>query len=170
LGRKVDFKNSIIIMTSNVGSRQLKDFGQGIGFSTSTRKESYTKDAQKTIEDALNKQFSPEFINRIDDTVIFKPLERNDIHKIIDLEIKHVYQRMSDLGIQFEISDAVKDFIAEKGWSPQYGARPLKRTIQKYIEDLLAEEIIKGTIQQSDAVTVDMNTETEDIVVVKNEK
>jgi len=169
LGRTVDFKNTIIIMTSNVGSRQLKDFGQGIGFSTATRKESYSKDAQKTIEDALNKQFSPEFINRIDDTVIFKPLERTDIHKIIDLEIKHVYQRMSDLGIAFEISDAVKDFIAEKGWSQQYGARPLKRTIQKHIEDLLAEEIIKGSIQQSDSVTVDLNAETEEIEVRKKE-
>jgi ATP-dependent Clp protease ATP-binding subunit ClpC len=165
LGRKVDFKNTIIIMTSNVGSRQLKDFGQGIGFSTATRKESYAKDAQKTIEDALNKQFSPEFINRIDDTVIFKPLERNDIHKIIDLEINHVHQRMSDLGIEFEISDAVKDFIAEKGWSLQYGARPLKRTIQKHIEDLLAEEIIKGTIQQGDTATLDIDADTEEIVV-----
>ena len=165
LGRKVDFKNTIIIMTSNVGSRQLKDFGQGIGFSTATRKESYAKDAQKTIEDALNKQFSPEFINRIDDTVIFKPLERNDIHKIIDLEIKHVYQRMNDLGIEFEVSDSIKDFIAEKGWSLQYGARPLKRTIQKYIEDLLAEEIIKGNIHHNDKVTLDFNPDTEEIVI-----
>ena len=165
LGRKVDFKNAIIIMTSNAGSRQLKDFGQGIGFSTSTRKESYAKDAQKTIEDALHKQFSPEFINRIDDVVIFKPLERSDIHKIIDLEIQHVYQRMSDLGINFEISDLVKDFIAEKGWSQQYGARPLKRTIQKHIEDLLAEEIIKGTIQQGDTASLDLDAETEEIVV-----
>jgi len=165
LGRKVDFKNTIIIMTSNVGSRQLKDFGQGIGFSTITRKESYAKDAQKTIEDALHKQFSPEFINRIDDVVIFKPLERNDIHKIIDLEIKHVYQRMNDLGIQFEVSDAVKDFIAEKGWSQQYGARPLKRTIQKHIEDLLAEEIIKESIQQGDTATLDLNPDTEEIEV-----
>jgi ATP-dependent Clp protease ATP-binding subunit ClpC len=167
LGRKVDFKNAIIIMTSNVGSRQLKDFGQGIGFSTATRKESYTKDAQKTIEDAVNKQFSPEFINRIDDIVIFKPLERNDIHKIIDLEIKHVYKRMEDLGIQFEVGDSIKDFIAEKGWSPQYGARPLKRTIQKHIEDLLAEEIIKGNIHPDDKITIDINGDTEEIEIRK---
>ena len=165
LGRKVDFKNTIIIMTSNVGSRQLKDFGQGIGFSTATRKESYARDAQKTIEDALNKQFSPEFINRIDDTVIFKPLERKDIHKIIDLEIKHVYQRMNDLGIEFEISDAIRDFIAEKGWSLQYGARPLKRTIQKHIEDLLAEEIIKGNIRHGDKVRLDWNADLEEIFI-----
>jgi len=170
LGRKVDFKNTIIIMTSNVGSRQLKDFGQGIGFSTSTRKESYIKDAQKMIEDALNKQFSPEFINRIDDVIIFKPLERENIHKIIDIEIKHVYQRMDDLGIQFEISDAIKDFIAEKGWSMQYGARPLKRAIQKHLEDLLAEEIIKGNIQQDDKVLLCFNADTEEIEIKRNEK
>ncbi|MCL2130996.1 MAG: ATP-dependent Clp protease ATP-binding subunit [Lentimicrobiaceae bacterium] len=169
LGRKVDFKNAIIIMTSNVGSRQLKDFGQGIGFSTNTRKESYAKDMQKTIENALNKQFSPEFINRIDDIVIFEPLERDDIHKIIDIEIKHVYQRMNDLGIEFEISDSIKDLIADKGWSQQYGARPLKRTIQKYIEDLLAEEIIKGNIQQGETVTLDLNADTEEIEVKKKE-
>ncbi len=165
LGRRVDFKNTIIIMTSNVGSRQLKDFGQGIGFSTSARKETYSKDAQKVLEDALNKQFAPEFINRIDDIVVFNPLDKDDIFKIIDIEIYHVYNRMAELGITFELSESTKDFIAEKGWSPQYGARPLKRAIQKYIEDLLAEEIINGSIKEGDKVLLDYDKETDDIKV-----
>ena len=163
LGRKVDFKNTIVIMTSNVGSRQLKDFGQGIGFSTAARKESLGKDTQKVLEDALNKQFAPEFINRIDDVVIFNPLEKEDIIKIIDIEIKHVYERMAELNIEFELSQSTKDFIAEKGWSTQYGARPLKRAIQKHIEDLLAEEMINGNIKDGDKITLDVNAETEEI-------
>jgi ATP-dependent Clp protease ATP-binding subunit ClpC len=171
LGRKVDFKNTIIIMTSNVGSRQLKDFGQGIGFSTSARKEASDKDTQKILEAALNKQFAPEFVNRIDDIVIFNPLNKDDIFKIIDIEIKHVYNRMTELGIDFELSASTKDFIAEKGWSSQYGARPLKRAIQKYIEDLLAEEIIAGSIKAKNKVSLNYDTETDDIKVeiIKND-
>ena len=167
LGRKVDFKNAIIIMTSNVGSRQLKDFGQGIGFSTAARKESHGKDAQKVLEDALNKQFAPEFVNRIDDTVIFNPLEKEDICKIIDIEIKHVYNRMAELNIEFELSQTTKDFIAEKGWSSQYGARPLKRAIQKYIEDLVAEEMINGNIKDGDKIILDYNENSDEIEVRK---
>jgi ATP-dependent Clp protease ATP-binding subunit ClpC len=168
LGRKVDFKNTIIIMTSNVGSRQLKDFGQGIGFSTSARKESSDKDVQKVIETALNKQFAPEFVNRIDDTVIFNSLTKEDIFKIIDIEIKHVYNRMAELGIDFALSDSTKDFIAEKGWSSQYGARPLKRAIQKYIEDLLAEEIINGSIKAGNNVLLHYDQKTDDVKVEIN--
>jgi ATP-dependent Clp protease ATP-binding subunit ClpC len=167
LGRKVDFKNAIIIMTSNVGSRQLKDFGHGIGFSTTARKESYGKDMQKIIEDALNKQFAPEFVNRIDDTVIFNPLEKEDICKIIDIEIKHVYNRMAELNIEFELSQTTKYFIVEKGWSSQYGARPLKRAIQKYIEDLVAEEMINGNIKDGDKIQLDYNETTDKIEVKK---
>jgi ATP-dependent Clp protease ATP-binding subunit ClpC len=167
LGRKVDFKNAIIIMTSNVGSRQLKDFGQGIGFSTTARKESHEKDNQKVLEDALNKQFAPEFVNRIDDTVIFNSLEKEDICKIIDIEIKHVYNRMAELNIEFELSQSTKDFIAEKGWSTQYGARPLKRAIQKHIEDLVAEEMINGTIKDGDKILLNYNETTDEIEVKK---
>jgi ATP-dependent Clp protease ATP-binding subunit ClpC len=163
LGRKVDFKNTIIIMTSNIGSRQLKDFGQGIGFSTSARREAFDKNAHKVIEDALNKQFAPEFINRIDDVIIFNSLNKEDIFKIIDIEIKHVYDRMAELNIDFELSASTKDFIAEKGWSIQYGARPLKRAIQKYIEDLLAEEIINGNIQKDNKITLNYDKETDNI-------
>ena len=168
LGRKVDFKNTIIIMTSNVGSRQLKDFGQGIGFSTTARQESYGKDTQKVLEDALNKQFAPEFINRIDDIVVFNPLDKEDICKIIDIEIKHVYNRLSELNIEFELSQTTKDFIAEKGWSSQYGARPLKRAIQKYIEDLLAEEMINGTIKDGDKIVLHYDEVGDEIMVRKN--
>ena len=170
LGRTVDFKNTIIIMTSNVGSRQLKDFGQGIGFSTSARKESSVKDTQKILEDALNKQFAPEFINRIGDIVIFNSLEKDDIFKIIDIEINHVYNRMAELGIEFELSKSTKDFIAEKGWSTQYGARPLKRAIQKYIEDLLAEEIITGTIKDGDKIVLDYDEKTDNININVTQK
>jgi ATP-dependent Clp protease ATP-binding subunit ClpC len=170
LGRTVDFKNTIIIMTSNMGSRQLKDFGQGVGFSTSARKESSAKDAQKVIEDAVSKQFAPEFINRIDDIVIFNPLEKGDIFKIIDIEIKHVYNRMAELGIDFELSESTKNFIAEKGWSAQYGARPLKRAIQKYIEDLLADEIINGRIKEGDKVLLTYDEKDDDIKVSINAK
>jgi ATP-dependent Clp protease ATP-binding subunit ClpC len=169
LGRKVDFKNTIIIMTSNVGSRQLKDFGIGIGFSTSARKDARKEDTGKVIEDALNKRFAPEFINRIDEIVTFQPLEREDIHRIIDIEIKHVYSRMSELNIGFEITQSVKDFIVDKGWSATYGARPLKRAIQKYIEDALAEEIIKGNLIEGKQARIDYNPSTEQFQVIVEE-
>jgi ATP-dependent Clp protease ATP-binding subunit ClpC len=165
LGRKVDFKNTIIIMTSNVGSRQLKDFGQGIGFSTSARKESSDRDSQKIIESALNKQFAPEFINRIDDTIIFNPLNKEDIFKIIDTEIKHVYKRMEELEIDFELSSETKEFIADKGWSSQYGARPLKRAIQRYIEDLLSEEILNGSVERGNKILLHYDKESDEIKV-----
>jgi ATP-dependent Clp protease ATP-binding subunit ClpC len=165
LGRKVDFKNTIIIMTSNVGSRQLKDFGQGIGFSTAARKEDSDKDTQKIIEHALNKQFAPEFINRIDDIIIFNSLDKEDIFKIIDIEIKHVYNRMAEMNINFELSTSTKEFIVEKGWSSQYGARPLKRAIQKYIEDLLAEEIINGSVQHGNTVLLNYDKEADEIKI-----
>ncbi|MDR1792521.1 MAG: ATP-dependent Clp protease ATP-binding subunit [Bacteroidales bacterium] len=166
LGRKVDFKNTIIIMTSNIGSRELKNFGTGIGFSTNARKSAYKSDTIKVIENALHKQFAPEFINRIDEIVTFEPLEREDIHKIIDIEIQHVYERMSELNIVFDITQSAKDFIVDKGWSAAFGARPLKRAIQKHIEDLLAEEIIKGTLAEGRKVLVDYNAQEEHLTVI----
>lgn len=165
LGRKVDFKNTIVIMTSNIGSRQLKDFGQGVGFSTSARKAAHSDYARGVIENALKKSFAPEFLNRIDDIVIFENLERTDIHKIIDIELKSVIERVSKLRYRIEITNEAKDFIADKGWDPQFGARPLKRAIQKYVEDVLAEEIIKSHIRQGDLIVVDIDTEKNDVVV-----
>ena len=155
LGRKVDFKNTIVIMTSNIGSRQLKDFGQGVGFATSAKLSGSSEHAQGIIENALKRSFAPEFINRIDDIVIFDSLEREDIHKIIDIELAKLYSRVKEMGYHIEITTAAKDFIVEKGWDAQFGARPLKRAIQKYVEDSLAEEIIKSKIHQDDRILID---------------
>jgi ATP-dependent Clp protease ATP-binding subunit ClpC len=165
LGRKVDFKNTIIIMTSNIGSRQLKDFGEGVGFSTSARKASRASHARGVIENALKKTFAPEFLNRVDDVVIFESLEIEDIHKIIDIELKDIYRRIEDLGYTLELTDKAKDFIVEKGWDAQFGARPLKRALQKYIEDPLAEEIIKRKLKDGDTLLIDYDEKKEDVVV-----
>jgi ATP-dependent Clp protease ATP-binding subunit ClpC len=172
LGRRIDFKNTIIIMTSNIGSRQLKDFGSGVGFNTSAKTESKNKHAQGVIENALKKTFAPEFLNRIDDVVIFDSLERESIHKIIDIELKHLYKRINELGYQIEVSEDAKDFIVEKGWDAQFGARPLKRAIQKYVEDPLAEEIIKTKIHESDLISVNYVKDQEelDIKIITHEK
>jgi len=164
-GRRVDFKNTIVIMTSNIGSRQLKDFGQGVGFATSARQSSSSEHAKGVIENALKKAFAPEFINRIDDIVIFDSLEREDIHKIIDIELRQLYDRTKELGYSVVITTAAKDFLAEKGWDAQFGARPLKRAIQKYVEDTLAEEIIKSKPGEHDLITVDLLTDKEEIIV-----
>jgi len=164
-GRRVDFKNTIVIMTSNIGSRQLKDFGQGVGFATSAKQAASTEHARGVIENALKKAFAPEFINRIDDVVIFDSLEREDIHKIIDIELGHLYERIKALGFQIIITTAAKDYIAEKGWDSQFGARPLKRAIQKYVEDTLAEEIIKTKLTDKDLITVDYLPDQDEITV-----
>jgi len=164
-GRRVDFKNTIIIMTSNIGSRQLKDFGQGVGFSTSAKQSASSDHTRGVIENALKKAFAPEFINRIDDVVIFESLEKEDIHKIIDIELKQLYDRIVKMGYQIVITPKAKDFIADRGWDAQFGARPLKRAIQKYVEDTLAEEIIKTKLSPNDILTVDMAPEKEEIMV-----
>ena len=140
LGRKIDFRNTIIIMTSNIGARKLKEFGQGIGFGTQAMKEQKDSNARGVIENALKKAFAPEFLNRIDDVVVFNSLEKEDIHKIIDIELEKLLIRIKDLGYDLQLTDTAKDFIAEKGFDKQYGARPLKRAIQKYVEDALAEK------------------------------
>ena len=152
-------------MTSNIGSRQLKDFGQGVGFATSAKQAASSEYARGVIENALKKAFAPEFINRIDDVVIFDSLEREDIHKIIDIELQLLFKRTKDLGYQIVITSAAKDYIAEKGWDAQFGARPLKRAIQKYVEDTLAEEIIKTKLSEHDVITVDYDAVKEEVVV-----
>lgn len=165
LGRKIDFKNTIIIMTSNIGARQLKDFGVGVGFGTSTRKEGETDAAHGVIQNALKKAFAPEFLNRIDDVIMFNSLDREDIHKIIDIELGHLFGRVTGLGYTIKITEAAKDYIVEKGYDPNYGARPLKRAIQKYLEDPMAEEIIKSNLAEGDEIEVDYNKEKDEIVV-----
>jgi len=152
-------------MTSNIGSRQLKDFGAGVGFSTSARQSQGNELAQGVIENALKKAFAPEFLNRIDDIVIFDSLDRGHIHKIIDIELRNLFNRIRKMGYNPEITEAAKDFIVDKGWDEQFGARPLKRAIQKYIEDTLAEEIIMTNLKEGDGIKIDFNTETNDISI-----
>lgn len=165
LGRKIDFSNTIIIMTSNVGARKLKDFGNGVGFGTSAQKMQESSNARSVIENALKKAFAPEFLNRIDDVVVFNTLEKNDIDKIIDIELDKLLNRIDELGYKLKLSKKAKSFIAEKGFDKQYGARPLKRAIQKYVEDLIAEEIIKSNIQSGDTISIDLNKETDSLFV-----
>ena len=165
LGRKIDFKNTIIIMTSNIGARQLKDFGVGVGFGTATRKDNEDEVSKGVIESALKKAFAPEFLNRIDDVIMFNSLQKEDIHKIIDIELASLFGRVNGLGFVIKISDAAKDYIVEKGYDVNYGARPLKRAIQKYLEDPMAEEIIKCGLTEGDEIEVDYDKEKDAIVV-----
>jgi len=165
LGRKIDFKNTIIIMTSNIGARQLKDFGQGVGFGTATKTEGAEEHSKGVIENALKKAFAPEFLNRIDDVVMFNSLSKEDIHKIIDIELGSLFGRIQKLGFAIKITDAAKDFIVEKGYDENYGARPLKRAIQKYLEDPMAEEMIKNNLVEGDEIEVDYNKESGEITV-----
>ena len=165
LGRKIDFRNTIIIMTSNVGARQLKDFGQGVGFGTSAKKAQADEHSKGVIEAALKKTFAPEFINRIDDIIVFNPLEKEHIDLIIDIELNKLYARIKDLGYNITLSEKAKDFIAEKGFDKQYGARPLKRAIQKYVEDTLAEEIITSKITTGDEIHMDLYEDSKELVV-----
>lgn len=157
LGRKIDFKNTLIIMTSNIGARQLKDFGKGIGFSTTAKENSADEYEKGVIEKALKRTFSPEFLNRIDDVVIFNSLTKKDILQIIDIVMKDVYKRMENLGYTVQLTEDAKNFVAEKGFDPQFGARPLHRAIQKYLEDPLAEEILRSKVKEGDIFQVDLN-------------
>lgn len=161
LGRRVDFRNTIIIMTSNIGARDLKDFGAGIGFSTAAKQASLDDIMKGTIQNALRKAFSPEFLNRLDDVIVFNSLEREDLHKIIDLTLEKVFVRIHNLGYSVELTDKAKDFISERGYDPQYGARPLNRAIQKYLEDPVAEEILKGDVQEGDTLVADYDGKSE---------
>ncbi|MET3112660.1 ATP-dependent Clp protease ATP-binding subunit ClpC [Pedobacter sp. CG_S7] len=166
LGRKVDFRNTIIIMTSNIGARQLKDFGQGVGFSTLAKTNQVDAHSRGVIENALKRAFAPEFLNRVDDVVIFNTLGKDEIFKIIDIELKSLFDRVKALGYEVKLTERAKDFIADKGFDINFGARPLKRAIQKYLEDPIAEEILKGEIQQGAVLEIDYNKEADKIEVV----
>jgi ATP-dependent Clp protease ATP-binding subunit ClpC len=169
LGRKVDFKNTLIIMTSNIGARQLKDFGEGVGFATQSRMQNSEEANKAVIEKALKRTFSPEFLNRVDDVVIFNSLTKENIFEIIDILMKGVMKRLLNLGFSLELTPAAKDFIAEKGYDQQYGARPLHRAIQKYLEDPLAEEILNMNIKQGDVLIADLDSETQKLVFTMKE-
>jgi len=165
LGRKIDFRNTIIIMTSNIGARQLKDFGSGVGFGTAARKNQSDEHAKGIIEGALKKSFAPEFLNRIDDIIVFNTLERHDIHSIIDIELDKLLSRILDLGYTLKLSDKAKDYIADKGFDKKYGARPLKRAIQKYIEDALAEEIVNSKLAEGDTIFMDLDDKKNELTI-----
>jgi len=165
LGRRVDFRNTIVIMTSNIGTRELKDFGQGVGFATKARQDTANEHAKSVIQKALKRAFAPEFLNRIDDVVLFNTLTREDIHKIIDIELKGLYHRVETLGFGIKLSDTAKDYVLERGYDIQFGARPLKRAIQKYLEDPMAETIIKSSMVEGDTMVVDVDKENDEITV-----
>lgn len=164
LGRKVDFKNTLIIMTSNIGVRQLKDFGEGVGFATASRVQNAEENSKAVIEKALKRTFSPEFLNRIDDVIIFNSLSKENIFSIIDILMKNVMKRLNNLGFSLELTKEAKDFIADKGYDSQFGARPLHRAIQKYLEDPLAEEILNMNIKQGDVLEASFDKDNQKIV------
>ena len=157
LGRRVDFRNTIVILTSNIGTRQIAEFGHGIGFDTHAKKTSRDEQTKSILQKALQKTFAPEFLNRIDDVIMFNSLGKEEINKIIDLELKGLYERVKSLGYQLKITTAAKDFIAERGFDANFGARPLKRAIQKYLEDPMAEILIKATLKEGDTISVGFN-------------
>ncbi|MVN23298.1 ATP-dependent Clp protease ATP-binding subunit [Mucilaginibacter arboris] len=165
LGRKVDFRNTIVIMTSNIGARQLKDFGQGVGFTTAAKVDQADAHSRGVIENALKRAFAPEFLNRIDDVIVFNSLGKEEIFKIIDIELSALFDRVHSLGYNVKLTLAAKEFIADKGYDSQFGARPLKRAIQKYLEDPIAEEILKGELSEGTLMEVDYDTETKQITI-----
>jgi ATP-dependent Clp protease ATP-binding subunit ClpC len=169
LGRKIDFKNTLIIMTSNVGARKLQDFGTGVGFGTKSKIDNLEEIRNNVIEESVKKAFSPEFLNRLDDIIIFKSLGEEEIKKIVDIPIKEFKTRMSELGYSVEISQKLKDFLVEKGYDEKYGARPLNRAIQKYLEDPIAEKMLDGEISEGDTIKVGF-IKNEVVVEVKTPK
>jgi ATP-dependent Clp protease ATP-binding subunit ClpC len=169
-GRRVDFKNTIIIMTSNIGTRQLKEFGDGVGFSTQAKSSSKASRTKGVLENALKKTFAPEFLNRIDDVIIFNSLERDDIHKIIDIELRHLYKRIEEMGYTLKLTTKAKDFISERGWDANYGARPLKRAIQRYIEDPLAEAILNNDMSKKDIIKMSYDGKSDQLDIIVNKK
>ena len=170
LGRKIDFRNVIIIMTSNIGARQLQDFGTGVGFGTKAKENQKEDESKAIIHNALKKAFAPEFLNRIDDMILFNSLGREEIHKIIDIELAKLFSRVSELGFKIQLTEQAKDYIAEKGFDAKFGARPLKRAIQKYLEDPLAEQIIQAKLEEGDTLKVDLNKDNEIAVKIARAK
>ncbi|MBA4054146.1 MAG: Clp protease ClpC [Marivirga sp.] len=169
LGRRVDFRNTIIIMTSNIGVRDLKDFGSGIGFASAAKRENDEEHMKTTIQNALKRAFSPEFLNRLDDLIVFNSLQREHIHRIIDLTLRKLFDRIIQIGYNVELTDKAKDFLAEKGYDHQFGARPLNRAIQKYLEDPVAEEILKGEVEEGGTILAEYDGKG-DVLTIKVKK
>ena len=152
-GRHIDFRNTVLILTSNIGTKELKEFGKGLGFSNATKRDT-AANSRIIIEKALKKAFTPEFLNRLDEQILFNSLTKDDIEKIIEIELKELYKRVAQAGYKLKLSKKIKKFVADAGFDPQYGARPLKRAIQRYIEDPLAEIIISGTVKPGGVVSL----------------
>ena len=171
LGRKIDFTNCVIIMTSNIGVKKIQDFGSGVGFGTTAKKSQEDSFTQKTIMNSLQKKFAPEFLNRIDEVIIFNSLSEQNIHSIIEIELEKLYERINELGYKIKLSKKAKDFLCKKGYDKKYGARPLKRTIQKHVEDLIAAEILNSSINDADTITIDhVSKKSELSIKIKNSK
>ena len=171
LGRKIDFTNCVIIMTSNIGVKKIQDFGSGVGFGTTAKKSQEDSFTRKTIMNSLKKKFAPEFLNRIDEVIIFNSLSKEDIHQIIDIELSKLYLRIDELGYKIKLSKKAKDFLADKGYDKKYGARPLKRTIQKHVEDLIASEILNSMINEGDTINIDHSSGKEELnIKIQNKK
>ena len=171
LGRKIDFTNCVIIMTSNIGVKKIQDFGSGVGFGTNAKKSQEDSFTRKTIMNSLKKKFAPEFLNRIDEVIIFNSLSKENIHQIIDIELSKLYLRIDELGYKIKLSKKAKDFLAEKGYDKKYGARPLKRTIQKHVEDLIASEILNSMINEGDTINIDHSSGKEELnIKIQNKK
>jgi ATP-dependent Clp protease ATP-binding subunit ClpC len=164
-GRKIDFRNSVIIMTSNIGSRQLKDFGTGVGFGTHAREANKDRDTKGVVETQLKKFFSPEFLNRIDDIIVFNSLDKNDIIKILDIRMARMLKRIEDLGYKITITDSAKSFLADKGFDADFGARPLQRALQKHLEETMAEKVLQGILKEGDTMVVDYTEGAEDLSI-----
>jgi len=165
LGHRVDFRNTILIMTSNIGARDIKDFGSGIGFETSANIENVNQNISSTIDKALKRTFNPEFLNRLDDVIIFNSLSKKDLYKIIDISLNKLYDKANEMGYIISFTGKAKDFLIEKGYDPKYGARPLDRAIQKYLEDVLAEEILSGELKKGDSIIADYDTKKKTIFI-----
>lgn len=163
LGRKVDFKNTVVIMTSNLGSRQLREFGNGVGFQTAAKESARDEVARSIVEKALKRHFAPEFLNRVDDVIMFNSLTKDNIFKIIDIELQHLRSRLERLGIGLELTEDAKEFLMEKGWDPDLGARPLRRCLEHYVEDEIAERLVKETVREGQAILVSKASEEENL-------
>ncbi len=171
LGRKIDFTNCVIIMTSNIGVKKIQDFGSGVGFGTTAKKSQEDLFSRKTIMNSLQKKFAPEFLNRIDEVIIFNSLSKENIHQIIDIELSKLYLRIEELGYKIKLSKKAKDFLADKGYDKKYGARPLKRTIQKHVEDLIASEILNSMINEGDTINIDYTSGKDELnIKIQNKK
>ena len=171
LGRKIDFTNCVIIMTSNIGVKKIQDFGSGVGFGTTAKKSQEDSFTRKTIMNSLKKKFAPEFLNRIDEVIIFNSLSKENIHQIIDIELSKLYLRIEELGYKIKLSKKAKDFLADKGYDKKYGARPLKRTIQKHVEDLIASEILNSMINEGDTINIDYTSGKDELnIKIQNKK